>query len=97
MRSWSVTLFLVALVGVPPIGRWERRKKVLPWPIQRSYVFMQSQPARKILDVGCGPGMDTVALDLIVGSTGQVFGVDYDAQGVFFNSASMTLIGGRKA
>ena len=78
---------------------------------------MQIQPGHKVLDVGYGPGADTVALSQIVGSTGQVFGVDYDAamvaeadqqadnsggrawvrRGVFFNSASMALIGGRKA
>jgi ubiquinone/menaquinone biosynthesis C-methylase UbiE len=46
---------------------------------QRSYVFMQIQPGYKVLDVGCGPGTDTVALGQIVGSTGQVSGVDYDA------------------
>ena len=46
---------------------------------QRSYVFMQIQPGYKVLDVGCGPGTDTIALGQIVGSTGQASGVDYDA------------------
>jgi ubiquinone/menaquinone biosynthesis C-methylase UbiE len=46
---------------------------------QRSYMFMQVQPGHKVLDVGCGPGTDTVALGQIVGSSGRVCGVDYDA------------------
>ena len=46
---------------------------------QRSYVFMQIQSGYQVLDVGCGPGTDTIALGQIVGSTGQVSGVDYDA------------------
>ena len=40
---------------------------------------MQIQPGYKVLDVGCGPGTDTIALGQIVGSTGQASGVDYDA------------------
>jgi ubiquinone/menaquinone biosynthesis C-methylase UbiE len=31
-----------------------------------------------VLDVGCGPGSDTLALARLVGPTGQVVGVDYD-------------------
>jgi ubiquinone/menaquinone biosynthesis C-methylase UbiE len=46
---------------------------------QRSYAFMQIRPGYKVLDVGCGPGTDTVALGQIVGSTGRVWGVDTDA------------------
>lgn len=46
---------------------------------ERSYVLMQMQPGHKVLDVGCGPGTDTITLGQIVGSTGRVWGVDYDA------------------
>ena len=46
---------------------------------QRSYAFMHMQPGHRVLDVGCGPGTDTIALGQIVGPTGQVCGVDYDA------------------
>jgi ubiquinone/menaquinone biosynthesis C-methylase UbiE len=46
---------------------------------ERSYVCMQMQPGHKVLDVGCGAGMDTVALGQVVGSTGHVWGVDTDA------------------
>lgn len=45
---------------------------------QRSYDFMHLQSGYKVLDVGCGPGTDTIALGQVVGSTGQVWGVDYD-------------------
>ena len=45
---------------------------------KRTYECMQIKPGDKVLDVGCGSGIDTIALSKIVGSTGQVFGVDYD-------------------
>ena len=45
---------------------------------QRSYALMQIQPGHKVLDVGCGPGTDTVPLAQLVGPTGLVAGVDYD-------------------
>ena len=46
---------------------------------QRSYLFMQLQPRQKALDVGCGPGTDTVVLGQIVGPSGTVSGLDNDA------------------
>jgi len=45
---------------------------------QRSYTLMQIQQGHKVLDVGCGPASDTLQLALLVGQTGQVFGVDVD-------------------
>lgn len=45
---------------------------------ERTYSCMQAKAGDKVLDVGCGSGIDTIALSRIVGSTGQVFGVDYD-------------------
>ena len=45
---------------------------------QRTYSRMQIQVGHKVLDVGCGPGIDSLALSQLVGSTGQVYGVDYD-------------------
>lgn len=53
--------------------------KLLQQTKQRSYDVMQIRPGHRVLDVGCGPGTDTVALGLIVGSTGRVCGVDHDA------------------
>ena len=46
---------------------------------QRTYEFMHLQPGDQVLDVGCGPGMDTLLLAQLVGPTGQVVGVDADA------------------
>ena len=45
---------------------------------ERTYSCMQAKTGDNVLDVGCGTGIDTIALSRIVGSTGQVFGVDYD-------------------
>jgi ubiquinone/menaquinone biosynthesis C-methylase UbiE len=45
---------------------------------QRSYALMQIQPGHKLLDLGCGPGTDTIPLGQLVGANGQVLGADYD-------------------
>jgi len=45
---------------------------------QRTYTLMQIQPSQCVLDVGCGPGTDTIPLAQLVGPNGQVVGVDYD-------------------
>jgi ubiquinone/menaquinone biosynthesis C-methylase UbiE len=44
-----------------------------------TYERMHVQPGQKVLDVGCGPGTDTIPLARCVGTSGQVIGVDYDA------------------
>ena len=46
---------------------------------QRTYSWMHLQPGDAVLDVGCGPGTDTIALAEVVGPTGRVVGVDADA------------------
>lgn len=45
---------------------------------KRSYTLMQIQPNQQILDMGCGPGTDTLPLTAWVGETGLVVGGDYD-------------------
>jgi ubiquinone/menaquinone biosynthesis C-methylase UbiE len=45
---------------------------------QRTYTCMKIQTGHKVLDIGCGPGFDTVALSKLVSDTGEVYGVDYD-------------------
>jgi ubiquinone/menaquinone biosynthesis C-methylase UbiE len=43
---------------------------------QRSYEYMLIQHGHRVLDVGCGTGVDTVPLAGLVGETGQVIGID---------------------
>jgi ubiquinone/menaquinone biosynthesis C-methylase UbiE len=45
---------------------------------QRSYTLMQVQGGQKVLDAGCGAGVDTLALAEIVGARGEVTGIDVD-------------------
>jgi len=46
---------------------------------QRTYELMQLKPGQRVLDLGCGPGIDTMVLSKAVGSTGEVHGADHDA------------------
>ena len=43
-----------------------------------SYDWMQAQHGHCVLDLGCGPGTDTLALAERVGSDGMVVGIDRD-------------------
>jgi ubiquinone/menaquinone biosynthesis C-methylase UbiE len=45
---------------------------------ERTYHLMQIQPGQRVLDVGCGPGTDTLPLARLVGPMGWVVGVDHD-------------------
>ena len=46
----------------------------------RTYELMELQEGHRVLDLGCGPASDTIALAGIVGETGRVVGVDADAE-----------------
>ncbi|MFI5273956.1 MAG: class I SAM-dependent methyltransferase [Ktedonobacterales bacterium] len=46
---------------------------------RRTYEVMHVQLGQRVLDVGSGPGIDTLALAALVGESGAVCGVDYDA------------------
>ena len=46
---------------------------------QASHKKMSIQQGDCVLDVGCGPGIDTLALAQWVGPTGKVIGIDTDA------------------
>ncbi len=47
---------------------------------QLTYELMQIEPGHKVLDVGCGPATDTIQLAPLVGSSGEVIGVDFDRE-----------------
>jgi ubiquinone/menaquinone biosynthesis C-methylase UbiE len=45
---------------------------------QRITGLLDIQPGDRVLDVGCGPGTDTIPMAALVGDGGAVDGVDYD-------------------
>jgi ubiquinone/menaquinone biosynthesis C-methylase UbiE len=44
----------------------------------RGYELLRLKPGTKVIDVGCGPAIDTIPLARFVGPTGFVVGVDAD-------------------
>lgn len=47
---------------------------------QQTYAMMHVREGQTVLDVGCGPASDTIALSKIVGPTGKVIGIDHDPE-----------------
>ncbi len=47
---------------------------------ERSYVLLGVRPGMRLLEVGCGPGTDTVELGRRVGDQGEVVGIDLDPE-----------------
>lgn len=45
---------------------------------QRSYECLALAPGASILEVGCGPATDTIALAILMGAEGHVTGIDSD-------------------
>lgn len=45
---------------------------------ERSFELMHIQPGHKVIDIGCGPGTDTIRMAELVGQAGQVVGIDFD-------------------
>lgn len=45
---------------------------------ERTYELMCLQPGQSVLDVGCGPGTDTLTLAERIGTEGRVVGLDFD-------------------
>lgn len=47
---------------------------------KRTYELMRVKLGQAVLDVGCGPGSDTIPMAHIVGAEGRVEGIDYDQE-----------------
>jgi len=58
----------------------DRAAQILAGAKRRTYELMDIRDGNRVLDVGCGPGSDTLALAELVGDAGQVHGVDADSE-----------------
>ena len=70
--------------------------KMAEWlaPIKaKSFALMRATEGQRVLDVGCGPGVDTCSLAMIVGPSGHVAGVDIDPEMVQQADAAAREIG----
>ena len=61
--------FLRHLAGVNQLPTIQEQKRL-------TYELLRPRPGARLLDVGCGPGDDVLALAALVGPTGRVVGVD---------------------
>jgi ubiquinone/menaquinone biosynthesis C-methylase UbiE len=69
-----------AYAGYVDVTYLERAAEHARQDKQLSYAAMRVQPGFRVLDVGCGPASDTIALAGLVGERGEVVGVDYDEE-----------------
>ena len=58
--------------------------RLMAVPKRRILELLQLAPGQRVLDLGCGPGTDTIALADLVGPGGEVHGIDHDAGMVAF-------------
>ena len=58
----------------------DEQTRVLSAVKRRTYELMSIAAGSRVLDLGCGPGSDTLSLADLVGDSGQVFGVDFDPE-----------------
>jgi ubiquinone/menaquinone biosynthesis C-methylase UbiE len=56
------------------VGEWMAQVK------ETTYDLMNIRYGHQVLDVGCGPASDTLAIAEIVGPAGKVIGIDYDKE-----------------
>jgi ubiquinone/menaquinone biosynthesis C-methylase UbiE len=45
---------------------------------EQSYAWMHLESGHEVLDLGCGPGTDTIAMAERVGDSGRILGIDHD-------------------
>ena len=58
----------------------DEQTRVLSAVKRRTYELMSVAAGHRVLDLGCGPGSDTLSLAELVGDSGQVYGVDFDPE-----------------
>jgi ubiquinone/menaquinone biosynthesis C-methylase UbiE len=64
--------------GYVDTGYLEMAARVVASYKERTYALMLVETGHRVLDVGCGPGTDTIPLAQLVGVSGRVVGVDFD-------------------
>jgi ubiquinone/menaquinone biosynthesis C-methylase UbiE len=63
---WGDTGYLDAVSALEGVQRYKHR----------TFALLDPQPGAQLLDVGCGPGDDALALAEQIGQTGRVVGID---------------------
>lgn len=64
-------------VGPPSLFRIAQFTQALK---KRLETLLRLGPGQRVLDIGCGPGIDTISLSALVAPDGMAVGVDFDAQ-----------------